>query len=157
MMFLFLGVGFVLGVLYVKVRRKPQSTKDTEVRFVFKVKNDHQDEQFSISVGSVTDAEGETLPDTSGLVVEVETSDPDVVSVDFDPSTNSGVAHFGRSGVASLTASVKNAAGDILGSGAADFTVTTGDPAAVSDIKIAFSGLTEEPPAAEDEASPDEG
>lgn len=122
-------------------------TKPLEVRFVFKVKNDHQDESFSISVGGVTDKEGEPLPDASGLTVEVSSSDPDVVGVDFDSSTNSGVAHFGHSGVASLTASVKNAAGDILGSGAADFTVTTGDPAAVSDVKIAFGGLAEEPPA----------
>lgn len=118
-----------------------------EVTFVFKVKNDHQDEPFSISIGGVTDAEGEPLPDTSGLTVEVTSSDPDVVGVTFDPSTNSGVAHFGHSGVASLTASVKNADGAILGSGAADFTVTTGDPAAVSDVSLAFGGLTEEPPA----------
>jgi hypothetical protein len=69
------------------------------------------------------------------------------VGVTFDPATNSGTVHFGQSGVASLTASVTNAKGDILGSGAADFTVTTGDPAAVSDVKIAFSGITEEAPA----------
>jgi hypothetical protein len=123
----------------------PVPQKPLEVTFVFKVKNDHQDESFSIAIGAVTDAEGETLADTSGLSVEVTSSDPEVVGVDFDPSTNSGSAHFGSSGVASLTASVKNAAGDILGSGAADFTVTTGDPAAVSDVRIAFGGLTEEP------------
>lgn len=125
----------------------PSQPKPLEVTFVFKVKNDHQDESFSISVGGVTDAEGEKLPDTSGLTVEVTSSDDAVVGVTFDSSTNSGVAHFGHSGVASLTASVKNAAGDILGSGAADFTVTTGDPAAVSDVKLAFGGITEEPEA----------
>lgn len=124
----------------------PVPTKSLEVRFVFKVKNNHQDEQFSISIGGVTDAEGEALPDTGGLTVEVLSSDPEVVSVEFDSSTNAGVARFGHSGVASLTASVKNAAGDILGSGAADFTVTTGDPAAVSNVAIAFGGLTEEQP-----------
>lgn len=111
---------------------------------LFKVTNDHQDEPYSISIGGVTDAEGETLPDTKGLTVEVTSSDEAVVAANFDPSTNSGVAKFGKSGVASLNASVKNAKGDILGSGAADFTVTTGDPAAVSDVKIAFSGITEE-------------
>jgi hypothetical protein len=120
----------------------PPQPQPLEVKFVFKVKNDHQDESFSI--GNVTDAEGETLQDTTSLSVEVESSDPEVVSVDFDPSTKSGTAHFGRSGVASLTASVKNANGDILGSGVAGFTVTAGDPAAVSDVKIAFSGITEE-------------
>lgn len=123
----------------------PPAPIPLEVKFVFKVKNDHQDESFSIAIGGVTDAEGEPLPDASGLAVAVESSDPEVVAVNFDPASNSGSVHFGRSGVASLTASVTNAAGEILGSGAADFTVTTGDPAAVSDVKIAFSGLTEEP------------
>lgn len=122
----------------------PPQPKPLEVTFVFKVANDHQDEPYSIAIGGVTDAEGEPLPDTSGLTVEVTSSDDGVVAPNFDPATNSGVAHFGRSGVASLNASVKNAKGDILGSGAADFTVTTGDPAAVSDVKIAFSGLNEE-------------
>jgi hypothetical protein len=124
----------------------PPQPNPLEVKFVFKVANDHQDEPYSISIGGVTDAEGETLPDTKGLTVEVTSSDEAVVAANFDPSTNSGVAHFGTSGVASLNAIVKNAKGDILGSGAADFTVTTGDPAAVSDVKIAFSGISEEAP-----------
>lgn len=124
----------------------PPQPKPLEVNFVFKVANDHQDESFSISIGGVTDAEGEPLPDTKGLTVDVKSSDDAVVAVSFDPATNSGVASFGRSGVASLTASVTNPKGDILGSGAADFTVTTGDPAAVSDVKISFSGITEEVP-----------
>jgi hypothetical protein len=123
--------------------------KPLEVRFVFKVANDHQDEPFSISIGGVTDAEGEALPSTDGLTVDVKSSDDAVVAVSFDPASKSGVASFGRSGVASLMASVTNAAGDILGSGAADFTVTTGDPAAVSDVRIAFSGINEEAPAPE--------
>lgn len=120
--------------------------KPLEVKFVFKVANDHQDETFSISIGGVTDAEGEPLPNQDGLTVDVKSSDDAVVAVSFDPTSKTGVASFGHSGVASLTASVTNAKGDILGSGAADFTVTTGDPAAVSDVKIAFSGLTEAPP-----------
>jgi hypothetical protein len=124
----------------------PPQPEQLEVTFVFKVANNHQDEPYSIAIGGVTDAEGESLPDTKGLTVEVTSSDEAVVAAGFDPSTNSGVAHFGTSGVASLNAVVKNANGDILGSGAADFTVTTGDPAAVSDVKISFSGLTEETP-----------
>jgi hypothetical protein len=128
-----------------KGQTQPPPLPKLEVRFVFKVPNNHPDEPFAISIGGVTDAEGEPLPDASGLTVEVASSDDAVVSATFNQATNEGVAHFGHSGVASLTASVKNAAGDILGSGAANFTVTTGDPAAVSDVSIAFSGLTEEP------------
>ena len=79
--------------------------------------------------------------------MKVESSDESVVAVEFDEATKSGSVSFGAPGVASVTATVTNAKGDILGSGAADFTVTTGDPAAVSDVKIAFSGITEEPPA----------
>jgi len=89
---------------------------------LYKVANNHQDESFSIAIGGVTDEEGEALPNADGLTVEVTSSDDAVVGVTFDPSTNSGVAHFGHSGVASLNAAVKNAKGDILGSGAADFT-----------------------------------
>jgi hypothetical protein len=131
------------------IQPAPVPNKSLEVTFVFKVANDHQDEPYSIAIGSVTDAEGETLPDTRGLTVEVTSSDDTVVSPGFDSATNSGIAHFGKSGVASLNAVVKNAKGDILGSGAADFTVTTGDPAAVSDVKISFGGLTEEAPPVE--------
>lgn len=125
----------------------PPQPNQLEVRFVFKVADDHQDESFSIAVGGVTDAEGQPIPDASGLSVAVETSDASVVAVSFDEASKSGSVSFGAPGVASVTATVTNKKGDILGSGAADFTVTTGDPAAVSDVKIAFGGLTEEPPA----------
>jgi hypothetical protein len=114
---------------------------------MFKVADDHQEESFSIAIGGVTDAEGQAIADPSGLGVKVESSDESVVSVKFDEASKSGSVSFGSPGVASLTATVSNAKGDILGSGAADFTVTTGDPAKVSDVKLAFAGLTEEPPA----------
>ena len=148
MSLLFFGVGFAGGFLFaIAIRRKPKPTKGTEVRFVFKVADDHQDESFSIAIGGVTDAEGQPISDASGLKVAVVSSDDSVVAVSFDEGSKSGSVSFGAPGVASLTATVSNAKGDILGSGAADFTVTTGDPAAVSDVKIAFAGLTEEPPA----------
>lgn len=142
-----------LETIHGLIANPPSQLKPLEVTFVFKVANDHQDEPYSIAISGVTDAEGEALPDTKGLTVEVTSSDEAVVAANFDPSTNSGVAQFGKSGVASLNASVKNAKGDILGSGAADFTVTTGDPAAISDVKIAFSGIAEEAP----EPTPEEG
>jgi hypothetical protein len=124
----------------------PPQPEQLEVKFVFKVADDHQDESFSIAISGVTDAEGQPIADQSGLTVAVASSDDSVVAVSFDPTTKSGSVSFGAPGVASLTATVTNKKGDILGSGAADFTVTTGDPAAVSDVKIAFSGVSEEPP-----------
>lgn len=125
----------------------PPQPNPLEVRIVFKVTDNHQSESFSIAIGDVTDAEGQPIADTSGLSVKVESSDESVVSVSFDEASKSGSVSFGSPGVASVTATVTNKKGDILGSGAADFTVTTGDPAAVSDVKLAFGGLTEEPPA----------
>jgi len=126
---------------------QPQPKPPVEVKIVFKVADDHQEEPFSIEIGGVTDAEGQPIPDASGLNVEVVSSDEDVVAVTFDADSKSGSVSFGAPGVASVTATVTNAKGDILGSGAADFTVKTGDPAAVSDVKLTFGGLTEEPTA----------
>ena len=125
----------------------PPLPKQLEVKFVFIVADDHQDEPFAIAIDGVTDAEGNAIPDAKGLTVAVTSSDSAVVGVTFDATANTGVASFGSPGVASLNATVSNAKGDILGSGAADFTVTTGDPAKVSSVKIAFGGLTEAPPA----------
>ena len=127
------------------IKPLPPPQPQMEVRFVFKVADDHQSESFSISIGSVTDAEGQPIADPFGLSVKVESSDESIVAVSFDEASKSGSVSFGSPGVASVTATVTNAKGDILGSGAADFTVTTGDPAAVSDVKLAFGGLTEEP------------
>ena len=123
----------------------PPPAHPLEVKFVFIVADDHQDEPFAIAIDGVTDAEGNAIPDAKGLTVAVTSSDTSIVGVTFDATANTGVASFGSPGVASLNATVSNAKGDILGSGAADFTVTTGDPAAVSSVKIAFSGLTETP------------
>jgi hypothetical protein len=136
----------VEAIAKLQIPLPPPQPKQTEVRFVFKVADDHQSESFSISIGGVTDAEGQTISDPSGLSVKVASSDESILAVSFDEASKSGSVSFGSPGVASLTATVSNAKGDILGSGAADFTVTTGDPAAVSDVKIGFSGLTEEPP-----------
>lgn len=139
------GLAEVVKAIREKETPSPPAQQRLEVKFVFKVPNNQPDEPFAISIGGVTDTEGEPLPGTEGLTVAVESSDDAVVSATFDPSTNSGVAHFGTSGVAALTAKVSNAKGDILGSGVAGFTVTTSEPSAVSDVKIAFAGLTEEP------------
>jgi len=141
------GFALVAGAIANIQTLPPSQPKSLEVTFVFKVADDHQSEPFSISIGSVTDAEGQPITDNSGLSVKVTSSDEGVVAVSFDEASKSGSVSFGSPGVASVTATVTNSKGDILGSGAADFTVTTGDPAAVSDVKLAFSGLTDEAPA----------
>jgi hypothetical protein len=120
-------------------------TKPLEVKFMFVVKDDQPSVNFSLVLGDVTDAEGHTIPDAQ-IDLEVESSDKTVVSVSFDPASRSGNVSFGAPGVASVTAKVSSG-GNLLGSGAADFTVTVGDPAAISSVGLAFEGLTEAPPA----------
>lgn len=92
-------------------------------------------------LGDVTDAEGNAIPDAQ-VDIAVESSDPNVVAVSFDGASKSGSVSFGSPGVASLTAKVSSG-GNLLGSGAADFTVTVGDPAAISSVGLNFDGLTE--------------
>lgn len=119
--------------------------KQLEVRFMFIVKDDHEPVNFSLVLGDVTDAEGNSIPDAK-VDVEVLSSDESVLALSFDAATKSGTVSFGNPGVASLTASVSSG-GKLLGSGAADFTVTVGDPAAISSVALNFDGLTEVPPA----------
>lgn len=138
---LFLTVGFALGLFYaMTVRHKPKSSK-AEVKIVFAVKDDHESVNFSLAVGEVTDAEGNVIPDAK-LDLAVESSDPNVVAVSFDAGTRSGSVSFGSPGVATITATASSG-GKVLGSGAANFTVTVGDPAAVASVGLAFDGLTE--------------
>jgi hypothetical protein len=115
--------------------------KPLEVRFMFIVKDDNPAVNFSLVLGDVTDAEGNKVPDAQ-LDVAVESSNPDAVTVSFDSASKSGSVSFGNPGVASVTATASNN-GKILGSGAADFTVTVGDPAAITSVALNFDGLTE--------------
>lgn len=120
----------------------PVPTKPLEVRLVFIIKDDHEAVNFTLALGDVTDAEGKTITDAQ-LDIVVESSNPSVVAVNFNTIERRGVVSFGDPGVASLTATVSS--GDtLLGSGAADFTVTTGDPAAISSVGLKFEGLTEQ-------------
>lgn len=123
----------------------PPQPKPMEVRFMFIVKDDQAPVNFSLVLGDVTDAEGNAIPDAQ-VDLEVLSSDDSVLSLSFDSAARTGVVSFGNPGVASLTAKVSSG-GNLLGSGAADFTVTVGDPAAISSVALNFDGLTEAPPA----------
>jgi len=121
----------------------PPQHKPLEVKFMFVVKDDNPDVNFAVVTGDVTDAEGNTIPDAQ-VDLAVASTDDSVVAVTFDPSTKSGSVHFGNPGTATVTATASSG-GALLGSGAADFTVTVGDPAAISGISLSFDGLTEQP------------
>ena len=116
-----------------------------EVKFMFVVKDDETDKNFSVVTGDVTDAEGNVIP-AAAVELAVVSTDDSVVGVTFDPATKSGSVHFGKPGTATITATASSG-GKLLGSGAADFTVTVGDPAAISSVGLNFDGLTEASPA----------
>lgn len=121
----------------------PPPAKQLEVKFMFVVKDDNADVNFSVVTGDVTDAEGNVIPDAQ-VDLAVSSTDDSVVAVTFDATSKSGSVHFGNPGTATVTATASNG-GTLLGSGAADFTVTVGDPAAISGISLSFDGLTEAP------------
>jgi hypothetical protein len=118
-----------------------------EIKMNYIVKDDNPDVGFAVTVGEVTDSEGQVIPDAQ-LTVEIASSDESVLAVTTNEDGKSGSVHFGAPGVAPITVQVKDANGNVLGSGGDNFTVTTGDPAAISGVSTSFDGLTpvEEPP-----------
>jgi hypothetical protein len=111
-------------------------------RVMFIVKATNEDVGYSIVKPTVTDAEGDPIPDAS-LTFEAVSDNPDVVALTAsadDPLA--GTVHFGAPGLANINVTVKS--GDLLlGSFGAQFTITVGDPAAITGGGITFAGLTE--------------
>lgn len=110
---------------------------------MFIVKDDNPDVGYQITPPTVTDAEGQPV-DAGTLVYSVSSTDPAVVAV-VAADQVTGTVHFGSPGVASVNVLVQNAAGNVLGSFAANFTVTSGDAAAIVGGSIIFDGLVEAP------------
>jgi hypothetical protein len=119
-----------------------------EIKMNYIVKDDNPDVGFAVTVGDVTDSEGQVIPDAQ-LSFEIASSDESVLAVTVNEDGKSGSVHFGAPGVAAISVQVKDANGNVLGSGGDNFTVTTGDPAAISSVTTSFEGLTPvEPPSA---------
>lgn len=118
----------------------PQPT-GVKVTMSFIVKDDHAPVNFTLALGDVTDAEGNVIPDAK-LDVTVESDNAAAVAVEFDAAAKTGSVSFGAPGQANITANVKSGA-TLLGTGAASFTVTVGDPAAITGVTLAFDGITE--------------
>lgn len=106
-----------------------------EGKFMYIVKNDNPDVGYTISY-TAFDSEGNPL-DASATVAEVISDNEAVVSV------AGNVVHFGDPGLANINVTVKDLAGNLIGSFGAQFTVTVGDPASIGGGTIAFDGLTE--------------
>lgn len=138
------GLAEVVKAIREKQTPPPPASNLLEVRFMFIVKNDNPPVPFSLVLGEVTDAEGNVISDAK-LSTTVESDNTDAVAIDFDSATNSGTASFGNPGQANVVANVKSGE-TLLGTGAASFTVTLGDPAAISGVALEFEGLSEVEP-----------
>lgn len=112
-----------------------------EIKMSYIVKADNPDVGFSVSLGEVTDSEGNPIPEPQ-LSVEILSTDENVVKLTVDESGRSGSASFGSPGIAAVTVEVKDAQGNVLGSGGDNFTVTTGDPSSITSVSTKFEGLT---------------
>src|SRR6185369_8683514 len=117
---------------------KPK-TGEIKIMANFVVKDDNPDVGVKVTVvGGDVDSEGHP---TGGLKIAISSTDDAVVQV-TDNGDGSGNVHFGAPGQASTQYSVSDASGNVLGTGSDGFTVTTGDPTAISSITAAFDGLT---------------
>lgn len=115
------------------------------------VKDDNPDVGFQLTLGEVKDAEGNVIDNPQGLVTEILSTDEGVVQFIPGATDRNGTVKFGSPGVGNLNYKVTDANGTVLGSGSDGFTVTTGDPAAITSISAAFDGLT---PVSETPAAP---
>jgi len=125
------------------ITQAPQSTPHITGGFkaMFVVKDDNPDVSYSISAASAVDAEGNAIPDAQ-LTYETVSDNPAAVAITPDSTGLAGTVKFGSPGLANINVTV-SFNGALLGSFGAQFTVTTGDPAAISGGSIEFNGLTE--------------
>lgn len=111
-------------------------------KFMYVVKTDNPDVNYSITAPAATDSEGNAIPEAK-LDYEVLSDAPDVVSI--TPSADdpkAGVVHFGNPGNANINVNISTG-GKLLGAFGAQFTATVGDPATIAGGSIVFDGLTE--------------
>ena len=113
-----------------------------DIRMNYIVKDNNPDVGFNVTTGDVTDAEGNVITDPTTLTIEVKSNDDSIVEVISNEDGKSGTVHFGSPGTASVTTQVTDSNGTVLASGGDTFTVTTGDPSAISSVNVAFDGLT---------------
>jgi hypothetical protein len=96
-----------------------------------------------------TDTEGQAITDPEvlkTLTFEVVGSNDDAFKVTLDtdqpdPVNRTGNYHVGAPGQAAVTSNLKDADGNIIGTGTDGFTVTTGK-VALGSVKSSFEGLT---------------
>lgn len=136
---------FVLLIRALRGQRHPGG-KEGIVKIMYIVKDDNPNVSYAIEVGEVKDSEGTVIADAQ-LSVEVASDNPAAVAITPGDSPKTGTLSFGSPGNATVIATVKDGAGNVLGTGSAAFLVTTGDPKSIAGVSLKFDGLTEAPAA----------
>lgn len=115
--------------------------------FTLILKNDQLDFGYDFDVSGITDAEGEAITDQAVLdkiVKEVASDNEAVVSATAPDAGGAGSIHVGTSGAAVLSGKAwlsqadKDAGKDPAFIATEPFTITTGDPAAITEGSFAF-------------------
>lgn len=109
-------------------------------KFVIVVKDDNPDVAYDVQDLVVTDSEGQVI-DHPNLTFSIESSDPNVVQITPNDAASTGTAHFGAPGQANVNLNVMDGEGNLLGALGAQFTVTAGDPKAITGGSLKFGEL----------------
>jgi hypothetical protein len=126
----------------------PQHQMKGTVMADYSIPDDQPDGRVTFHL-SATDAEGQPITDPAVLATltfEVASSDENAFAVTLDaeqpdPLNRVGGYHVGAPGQAAVTGNLKDADGNIIGTGTDGFTVTTGKVAPGS-VSATFDGLT---------------
>lgn len=127
---------------------QPQPKMKGTVMADYSIPDDQPDGRVTFHL-SATDAEGQPITDPAviaSLVFEAVSSKEDafIVTMDADqpdPLNRVGGYHVGAPGQAAVTGNLKDAEGNLIGTGTDGFTVTTGK-VALGSVTATFDGLT---------------
>lgn len=131
------------------------SSEQGEIKVMFVEQATHEPVPFSVAIAGIKDAEGNELG-RDEVTVEVSTSDPAVLTADFDESTDKGEIQFGGVGESLFSLNVvdKDDPDDVLATYQVGFKLVSGDPASVESVAVSFEGISEVPPPEPDQTLP---
>jgi len=126
----------------------PQRQMKGTVMADYSIPDDQPDGRVTFNL-SATDSEGQSITDPAVLATlqfELSNTNEDAFQVTLDadqpePSKRVGGYHVGAPGQAAVTGNLKDADGNIIGTGTDGFTVTTGK-VALGSVGATFDGLT---------------
>jgi hypothetical protein len=127
---------------------QPQPKMKGTVMADYSIPDDQPDGRVTFHL-SATDAEGQPITDPAviaSLTFEAMSSNEDAFTVTLDadqpdPLNRVGGYHVGAPGQAAVTGNLKDADGNLIGTGTDGFTVTTGK-VALGAVSATFDGLT---------------